>query len=67
MNEEPETDIAQIFARNPHDCTDKDIMVVITEYRKKKHLFESAGVPAPGKPRAKKGPSVPIDLSKLGL
>jgi len=47
------TDITELMSRDPVNLTDENIDQIIEEYRKKRHLFQSA--PAGTKPkRAKK-------------
>lgn len=59
------SDISELFARDPAQCTDSDIDLIIAEYRKKHALFK-LGNEAPPK-RAAKKPVSNVDLSDLGL
>lgn len=65
------TDIAELFARDPLECTDADIMLIIEEYRKRKVNFNAGDLQAgSSKPKKSKAaaPSIPgvqIDLGDL--
>lgn len=50
------SDIAEIMARDPLQCSDQDISLVIAEFRSKKHLFTQGNLMA--------GRTKPVKLTK---
>lgn len=63
------SDIVEIFARDPNQCSKQDIQAIVDEFRKKASLFRSTGDIKVGttKPKKLKEPGVKLDLSDLGL
>lgn len=66
MTDQPQTDIATLFARDPEKMSEADIDAIIEAMRAKRHLFLSGPVkktPA----LTKKEAEVTKDLSNLSL
>lgn len=66
------TDIAELFARDPNECSKQDIEEMVKEFRAKHHLFKTTGDMTAGRAKPKappkpKEPGVKLDLSSLGL
>jgi hypothetical protein len=64
------SDIAELFARDPNQCSDADIKAIIEDFRAKRAQFNLGNMMAGStKPKASKAkePSVKLDLGDLGL